>query len=163
MPHEPLEARHDHAMSALPTQFATTEIGLSVAASDLPRCVLTLARSPCPAALHLRWAQPETPPLINAGPDVMHGDLSISEPLLPRLADFLDDVARDCPLPRRADGFVAAQSHAGKLTLRDVADREPWAAPRAALHPGNEGSLPHAAFRRLVAEWDPHGKFRPAS
>jgi hypothetical protein len=160
-PHLPTTGLVDQDDDKLPTYVASVEMAVVVGRANLEACVRALAAFPVATALHLRYAPLPLAPLSTSGPGTYFVDFSLPEATLHRLAPHLRRADAACPPPTRADGFAAADGHAGKLSLRDVRERRVWSAPAAATLPGRTPSAAHVLFRQRVVALDPLGKFTP--
>lgn len=161
LPHLPMDAHDDPDNDVLPLRLSTVEVDVSVDGAHLPGCVETLATAfAYPIALHVRAAQATELPVVTSGASVFHVDLSFSLPLLGVFDAGIRRAIEACPEPLR-NGHAVSHAHAGKLALADLLERRLHRPVKAARLPGRSGSAEHAAFRALVSEWDPHGKFTP--
>jgi hypothetical protein len=160
-PHLPTTGLVDEDNNKLPTCVATVEMAVVVGRAHLEACMRALAAFPVAVALHARYAPLPLAPLSTSGPETYFVDFSLPEAVLHRLAPHIERAVDACPAPKRADGYAAAEGHAGKLNLRDLLERRVWRAPAPATLPGQTESSDHVQFRALVAQHDPLGKFRP--
>ena len=160
-PHLPTTGLVDDDNNKLPTYLATVEMAVVVGRTDLEACMRALAAFPVAVALHARYAPLPLAPLSTSGPETYFVDFSLPEAVLHRLVPHIERAVDACPAPKRADGYAAAEGHAGKLNLRDLLERRVWRAPAPATLPGQTDSSDHVQFRALVAQRDPLGKFRP--
>ena len=160
-PHLTATSQVDEYNNLLPTRVATVEMAVSIGRAELEACVTALAALPVMTVQHLRYAALAPRPLVTSGPQTYHIDFSLPESVLHALHKDLERAVHACPPPTRADGFAAAEGHAGKLDLPDLLKRRVWTAPTAAALPGRTQSVAHTRFRELVAELDPTNKFGP--